>query len=108
MTNANNDTDFTGDTDTRKEVVIVYEVPSSDFKELLIDDVPIAPGNDGRFRALVRPGKHRLHCRARTRPDEEYEVEILDPEEARWRPDPPRAADPEGIINDFRAFHING
>jgi len=92
----------------RKEVVITFKVPSSDFSQLLVDDVPIAPDGEGVHRAIVGPGEHVLHCRAQTRPNEEYEVEITDPEEARFKPDPPMAAAPSGIINDFFPFTING
>ncbi|HYJ78758.1 MAG TPA: hypothetical protein VEW03_04075, partial [Longimicrobiaceae bacterium] len=92
----------------RKEVVITYKVPDTDFSELLVDDVPIAPDGEGVYRALVGPGEHVLHCRAQTRPKVEYEVEITDPEEARWKPVPPRRADSNGVINDFMTFNING
>lgn len=92
----------------RKTVVITYNVPDSDFAELRVDDVPIPSDGDGVHRALVGPGEHVLHCRAQTRPGVEYEVEITDPEEARWKPDPPRTAAPSGIINDFESFRING
>jgi hypothetical protein len=92
----------------RKEVVITYKVPDSDFSELLVDDVPIPSNGEGVHRAIVGPGEHSLHCRAQTRPNAEYEVEIADPAEARWKPDPPRTAAPSGIINDLQPFTTNG
>jgi len=98
----------TEDAAGRKEVVITYKVPESEFSELLVDDVPISSDGNGVHRALVGPGEHMLHCRAQTRPNVEYEVEITNPEEARWKPHPPRAAAPSGIINDFHTFTING
>ncbi|HEU4561121.1 MAG TPA: DUF4257 domain-containing protein [Longimicrobium sp.] len=92
----------------RKQVVITYRVPDTDFSQLLVDDVPISPDGEGIHRVLVGPGEHVLHCRAQTRPDVEYEVEITDPQEARWKPNPPRTADSSGVINDFMTFNING
>lgn len=99
------DPDWVDPAEARKELVIEYEVPDSDFQELRLDGRRLRLVG-GTARARVAAGTYRLHARGITQPDREYSIKITAPEEAKWIPDPKRRADSRGRINDLHRVVI--